>query len=195
MADTAFSGLRSPRLVLRRLREDDLGAICAYRSLPAVARYQSWDTFDRAAGERLIAEQQGRWPDCPGTWFQMAIVVAACDIVAGDCGLHTRGDDPRQVELGITLAPEFQRQGYATEALACVLDYAFLRLEKHRATAVVDAANAPAAALFARLGFRREGHYVENVWFKGAWGDEFYFGVLRREWLSGNTALRSDAPP
>jgi RimJ/RimL family protein N-acetyltransferase len=58
----------------------------------------------------------------------------------------------------------------------------FGALGKHRASAVIDADNQPAAALFRRLGFRREGHFIENVWFKGAWGSEDVFALLSREW-------------
>jgi RimJ/RimL family protein N-acetyltransferase len=50
----------------------------------------------------------------------------------------------------------------------------------HRVTAITDAENAPAAELFRRLGFRREAHHVENVWFKCRWGSEFLFAILRR---------------
>ena len=38
--------------------------------------------------------------------------------------------------------------------------------------AVADARNTPAANLLERVGMRREGHFVENVWFKGRWGDD-----------------------
>ena len=34
-----------------------------------------------------------------------------------------------------------------------------------------------------RLGLRREGHFVQNVWFKGKWGDEYLYAILRNEWL------------
>jgi len=40
--DEAFSELRSERLELQRFRPDDLAAFVAYRSDPAVARYQGW---------------------------------------------------------------------------------------------------------------------------------------------------------
>ena len=63
-----------------------------------------------------------------------------------------------------------------------MLDHLLGALGKHRVTATTDAENAAAAALFGRLGFR-EGHFRQNVWFKGRWGDEFLFAILNEEWL------------
>ena len=191
MADNAFTELRSPRLILRRLRRDDLAALCVYRSLPEVARYQSWESFGPDEAARLIDDQAGREPGVSGTWFQLAIVEAATGLVVGDCGLHCRQEDPRQMEVGITLAPAHQGRGYATEAVECLLGFVFGRLGKHRVAAVTDAENRPAASLFRRLGFRREAHFVEHVWFKGAWGSEFVFALLQRDWKQGRTSCRS----
>lgn len=174
--------LRTPRLHLRTLRPEDAAPLVAYRSLPEVARYQAWEGFDLAAAERLLADQAGLVPNTPGTWLQLALVLAEAGSVVGDCGLHFLANDPRQVELGITLAPAHQGRGLAAEALTAVLAYLFGELEKHRAIAVTDAANHAAAALFLGLGFRREGTFVENCWFKGAWGSECLFALLRREW-------------
>jgi RimJ/RimL family protein N-acetyltransferase len=182
MASIELTELQTPRLVLRRLRTDDLAVLCAYRSLPEVARFQSWDTFGPDDGARLIAEHSCRAPNIPGTWLQLAIVRTDSGEMIGDCGLHFLEGDGRQVELGITLAPPHQGRGYATEGLAGVIDHVFRRLEKHRVTAVTDAENVAAAALFDRLGFRREAHFVQNVWFKGRWGSEFAFALLRTEW-------------
>src|SRR5262249_1348922 len=147
-----------------------------------VARYQSWESFGPDAGAGLIAEHSHQEPNVPGKWFQLAIVRSDTGELIGDCGLHCPLDYPCQLELGITLAPEHQGRGYATEALSTVIQFAFTSLEKRRITAVTDAENGPAAALFLRLGFRQEGHFVENTWFKGRWGSEFAFGLLRREW-------------
>jgi RimJ/RimL family protein N-acetyltransferase len=80
-----------------------------------------------------------------------------------------------------------QGHGYATEAIECLLDFVFDRLGKHRVAAVTDAENRPAASLFRRLGFRQEAHFIEHVWFKGAWGSEFVFALLRREWEQRRT--------
>ena len=180
MAD--FQELRTQRLSLRRLRDDDASALVAYRSLPEVARYQSWESFTREDAIALIASQADVVPDTPGTWLQLAIVETVSGKLIGDGGLHFRADDPQQMELGITLAPEYHGRGLATEALARVLDYCFGELAKHRVSAVTDAKNRAAAALFLRLGFRQEAHFIEHVWFKGEWGSEYLFALLRREW-------------
>ncbi|MBX9584764.1 MAG: GNAT family N-acetyltransferase [Gemmataceae bacterium] len=175
-----FPELQTERLVLRRLMPSDAPAIARYRSLPEVARYQSWDAFTLDDAERLVADQAAVTSDASGTWLQLAIVASE---VVGDCGLHFL--DEKQVELGLTLDPGHQGKGLAAEALRAVLDHLFGTLDKNRVVATTDAENAAAAALFARLGFRREAHHVRNVWFKGLWGDEFVFGLLAAEWGRG----------
>ena len=92
--------------------------------------------------------------------------------------------EPRQAEVGFTLAPAHQGKGYGTEALRALLGYAFGTLELHRVVAVTDALNEPAAALLERVGMRREAHFLENVFFKGAWGSELLFAMLDREWAA-----------
>jgi RimJ/RimL family protein N-acetyltransferase len=113
MPDTMFRELRSARLLLRGLWSSDLPALCAYRSMPEASRYQSWEAFTPADGERLLAKVASH-PGAPGTWFQLAILLDA--VMIGDCELHCREDDPRQVEIGITLSPAHHGKGYASEA-------------------------------------------------------------------------------
>jgi hypothetical protein len=69
----------------------------------------------------------------------LAIVEKETKTIVGDCGLHCPLDDPRQMEVGITLAPS--HQGRATEALGCLLDFVFGSLDKHRISAVTGVQN------------------------------------------------------
>ncbi len=32
--------------------------------------------------------------------------------------------------------------------------------------------------------FRLEGHFIENIFFKGKWASEFQFAMLKREWAN-----------
>ena len=86
-------------------------------------------------------------------------------------------------EIGFTLARRHQGQGYATEALSGLLDHAFRDLDLHRVKAICDVKNKPAVSLLERLGMRREGTFIESVWFKEAWGSEHSYALLRREWM------------
>ena len=183
----AFS-LSSSRLLIRPLQPEDAAALCRYRSLPEIARFQSWESFGPDDAARLIAGQAGLEPGVAGTWFQLALVEKATTEVVGDCGLHCPKGDARQMELGITVSPSHQRRGYATEAVGCVLDFVFGSLGKHRAYAVTDVENGAAAALFRRLSFRQEAEFIEHRWYKGRWDSEFVFALLRREWEAARRA-------
>lgn len=190
--------LASTRLRLRRLRREDAEALCTYRSLPEVARYQYWNSFGPSDAARLIESQLTAEFDVPGTWFQLAIVHAATGSVIGDCGLHCRKEDPRQMEIGITLSPRHQGRGFADEAVGCLLNYLFGCLDKHRVFASTDVLNRSAVALCRRLGFRQEAHLVEHLWFKGRWGSEYVFAMLKREWeerQARGVATSNHTPP
>ncbi|HEX8687835.1 MAG TPA: GNAT family protein, partial [Pyrinomonadaceae bacterium] len=156
----------------------------AYLNDPLVARYQSWESYTEPQARELIEQQQGREPGRPGEWFTFAAELKETGALAGHVALSVRADDPRQAELGFTFAREFQGRGLAREAAGRVLDYVFGVLRLHRVVAVADCENVRSVALLERLGMRREAHFVENVWFKGAWGSEYLYAMLRREWES-----------
>lgn len=184
-AEVSAVELRTARLRLRPFTEADLPVFVAYRQDPEVARYQGWDdTFSAQEGRALFDRQRGVAPGTPGVWFHFGFEPAAGGPLLGDCVLHVREDDPRQGEIGFTLARGHQGKGYAAEAVGAVLDYAFGTLGLHRVVAITDARNAAAARLLERVGMRREGHYLQNVWFKGAWGDELSFALLHDEWAA-----------
>ncbi|PJJ58799.1 GNAT family N-acetyltransferase [Hymenobacter chitinivorans] len=174
---------RTTRLQLRPFQAADLPAFAAYRADPTVARFQSWEPYTAAQAEAFVASQAGAViPAPPGTWVQIAIARADTDELLGDCALCLQADDPRQAEIGITLAPVHQGQGYATEALRALLGYCFRELHLHRVMAVTDCLNQGSVALLARAGMRQEAHFRQHVWFKGGWGDEYVYALLGSEW-------------
>lgn len=176
------TSLPTRRLQLRRLQRADAESLCAYRSLPEVARYQSWETYGPEDAARLLDDQQDRDIGIPGTWLQLAVVETRTGQMIGDFGLHCLADEPCQFEVGVTFAPDWQGQGYATEALESLLHYLFTERSARRIFATTDVLNVPAAALFRRLGFRQEAHHVEHRAYKGTWTSEYVFALLAREW-------------
>jgi RimJ/RimL family protein N-acetyltransferase len=187
MSDAAFDRIKSQRLILRRFRDADLAPFVAYRNDPEVARYQSWDSFDEREARAFIREMASVQPGVPGEWFQFAVESKETEGLVGDCALQVDGQEPYRAELGFTLAREHQGMGFASEAVSRLLDYAFASLDLHRIFAIADCRNKPSWTLLERVGLRQEGHFLENIWFKGEWSDEYLYAVLKDEWLEKRT--------
>jgi len=183
MSEATFTQIESERLWIRRFKDSDLAPFMAYHNDPKVARYQSWDSCDDQEARAFIREMESAQPGVPGEWFQFAIESKQTQDLIGDCGLRVDEDEPYRAEIGFTLAREYQGRGLASEAVSLLLDYAFDTLGLHRIVAIADCRNAPSVALLERLDLRREGHFLENIWFKGRWADEYLYAVLKDEWL------------
>ena len=184
MPMTEFTTLETTRLRLRRFTDADLALFMAYRNDPEVARYQSWEGITASEARAFFQEQQKVQPGMPDQWFQIAIELKETGTLVGDCALKVEEYDERQAEIGYTLARAYQGLGVASEAVSRVLDYAFLTLGLHRVIAITDCENRASITLLERLGLRREGHFLQNVWFKGKWADEYLYAMLQEEWRS-----------
>ena len=186
MPDENFTELAGDRVLLRRFQPGDVPEFVAYRSCAQVARFQSWDApYPREEGERFVREIMRQHPDTAGEWFQFAVALRPSGQLIGDCAARPAADDPRQCEIGFTIASKHQGHGYATEAARLLVGYLFTRRGKHRITASCDARNAASAAVLERLGMRREGHLRKSTWAKGEWTDDLLYGLLRDEWHPG----------
>lgn len=183
MSKRTFTTLESERLILRRFTDADLPPFLAYLNDPLVARYQTWESFTEQQAREVIDKQKNLDPGIPGQAFTFALELKGTGALIGHVALTVGEKDDLQAEIGFTLAREFHGKGLARESSMCVLDYAFSRLGLHRVTAITDCENEGSVVLLGRLGMRREGHFIENIWFKGKWGSEYLYAVLREEWL------------
>ncbi len=170
------------RLLLNPLLASDAAALFEYRSDPDVGRYQSWAPAHLDEATDFIEDLQAVVFDTPDTWFQLAVRLRESSVLVGDLGMHFVADEPRQVEVGFTIAPAFQSRGFATEAVTGSLDHLFGDLRKHRVFASVDPRNTPCLSLLQRIGMRQEAHFRESLWFNGEWADDLVFAILASEW-------------
>jgi RimJ/RimL family protein N-acetyltransferase len=186
---TSFSTLETERLILRRFSDDDLAQFLAYLNDPFVARYQTWESYSEEQARGVIEEQKEMEPGLAGKWFTFALEHKETKKLVGHIALSLKEQDQQQAEIGFTLARQFHGKGLAREATARVLDYVFDVLGLHRVIAIADCENESSVNLLERLGMRREGHFIQNIWFKGKWGDEYLYAILRDEWLERRARL------
>jgi RimJ/RimL family protein N-acetyltransferase len=175
--------IRTARLDLRPFEDDDLLDLYAFHSLPDVARYLYWEarTLEetRTALERKQSEVNLTHE---GSRLTLAVVIQETARVIGEVSLTWQSVAHQQAEVGYLFHPEFQGRGYATEAVTAIMDLGFASGHFHRIYGRCDGRNVPSYRLMARLGMRREAHFIHNEIFKGEWGDELYYAILQTEW-------------
>ncbi|WP_375750502.1 GNAT family N-acetyltransferase [Vibrio sp. HN007] len=171
--------LETSRFTIRAFEKTDLSTFAEYRAQESVSRYQTWTDYSYEQALAFFERMDYTHFADNGLWFQLAIASKTSNELLGDVALHFI--DNEQIEIGFTIAPKHQKQGVATEAVYAVLDYLFNTLNKHRVIATTDARNAASYQLLEKLRFRREAHFVQNIFFKGEWGDEYQYALLKTE--------------
>lgn len=177
--------IETPRLLIRALQITDLEAFHVYRSNPDVAKYQNFHPMSLEDCEAFIRRNLNKLYGQPGQWVQYAIENKAARNMIGDCAIHLHAPDPRIAEIGITISHLEQRKGYAKEALLGILSFLFDQKDIHRVVETADAENIASINMLKSVGFRQEGYFIENIFFKGKWGSEVQFAMLKREWEEG----------
>ena len=180
---TLTEPIRTERLTLRLLTMDDVDDAYAYQSLEEVARYELFEPRTR----EQVAEKIEKWRHATALEKDDDYIQFAIDLdgrVIGELFFEIKRAKDQLGEIGWTINPAFQRQGYATEAATAVLELAFKTLELHRVQAELDPRNDASVALCSKLGMRHEAHFVADLWFKGEWGDTGMYAILEREWLA-----------
>lgn len=182
--------LNTERLLIRNLSATDLMDFYFYRSNPDVTKYQGFDVYTiRQAAAFIQAEQDKRFGQA-GQWVQYGLENKKTGRIIGDCAIKLREEDTRMAEIGITISHLEQKKGYAKEALSAILNYLFSLENFHRVVEIVDAENIASIQLLKSVGFREEGHFIENVFFKGKWGSERQFAMLKQEWLTVKPTIK-----
>lgn len=92
----------------------------------------------------------------------------------------------RAAKMGILIGPEFQGQGYGSEAIGWALEWAFMHAGLHRVALTYTEWNTRASKVYEKLGFVLEGRRREALWKDGRWWDSLDMGILSREWAEKN---------
>jgi RimJ/RimL family protein N-acetyltransferase len=172
---------KTDRLNIRPVLTEDKESVFEYRSDSETNKYQGWIPKNIEDVEVFIGKISNEI-NVPETWFQFVIIEQESDTLIGDIGVHFMDSENKQVEVGCTLNKDYQGKGYATESLRTIIDYLIQTLNKHRIITSIDPANSDSIRLVERLGFRKEAHFIESLFFHGKWVDDIVYAILEKEW-------------
>ncbi len=175
--------MKSERLYLRPIMEEDLAELAAFFYEPSNVKYYIptlWRRYTPEQVRGLLAD----WHD-QSAYFVYAICMNEDDSVVGLANLDGVNYINGNSEVGIAItAVERQGQGLAEEALRLLITYCFDEMRLHRVWARIVAANEASLRLFRKLGFREEGRLREQLRREGGYIDMIFMGLLEDEWRS-----------
>ena len=144
--------IRTSRLLLRPLQDEDAEQLCILRSDPEVNRY-----IDRPKGFTL--------PEChafikkiadatrTGKSYYWAICPQPGNVLGGTICIWNISEDRKSAEIGYELLPKFQGHGLMKEAVAAVVSYCFEKTSIHELWGVTHFANQASIKILEQYAF------------------------------------------
>ncbi len=175
--------LLGKRIKLRRLDDHDASALFELYSDPEVMRHWNhapWASVDQAK----MAIDEARLDYASGTSLHCAIEHRTTGALIGSCALYAITAPHRCASLGYLLSKKYWGQGYLSEAMRVLLDYAFTELDLNRVEADVNQCNTGSIKALESLGFRHEGCMRERWIVDGKKHDTQSYGLLSDDWLA-----------
>lgn len=171
--------METERLVIRRFYADDWEGLHEYLSQSEIVKYEPYDVFTEESSKLEAvsrSENEAFW----------AVCLKDSNKLIGNVYLAKQDFDTW--ELGFVFNSRYQGKGYATEASYALVNDVFLNKNARRVIAMCNPLNEKSWKLLERLGMRKEGHLVKNIYFKKdnnnqpIWADTYEYGILKEEW-------------
>lgn len=171
-----------------------------YLRLPMMADRAAWTDLRQRGAEYLRPWEPVWAPDhFSKRGFQNRVYWARKTQEAGDglpCFIFRKSDDvllgaitldnirrgPAQAaSLGYWIGQDFGRQGYMSEAITALVNYAFAKLDLSRIEAATLPENAPSRGVLEKSGFKYEGVAQSYLQINGRWRTHVLYACLRND--------------
>ncbi len=166
------------RLIIRGFAGNEGYDLYEYLSDKEVVKYEPYRPFSL---QQAMAEAKRRTDDKSF----LAVALKNGKLIGN---LYLSKGEYGTWEIGYVFNRNYWKQGYAGESTEALIHYLFEKENAWRIIAKCDPMNTNSWSLLERLGFRREGHLLKNLYFfqdehgKPIWKDTFEYGILKEEW-------------
>lgn len=171
--------LTTDRLIIRSFSENDGDDLYEYFSNPKVLEFEPYKPFTK---EEAYVEAKRRVSD-----ERFLAVCLKNGKVIGN--IYFAKEEFETWEVGYVFNERYWGNGYATESLLALMQYAFDNLGTRRIIAMCDPKNPDSWKLLERVGMRREGTLLQNVYFftdeegNPLWKDTYEYAILKSEFI------------
>ncbi len=158
--------IETPRLLLRPYCMTDARSWLRIEKDPTIASSLHWPHRDAHQALEHLRDRTHHTTVAHVDDF-LVLAMELDGAVIGDVSMHLRdaAPDTRGVEAGWLQLADYRGRGYATEAVAALLEFAFDTVHAHWVSAVIDKQNLRSRSLAQRLGFHAEAESAGQVTF------------------------------
>ena len=169
------------RLNLRAVFPADAQSIFELMSDPKVSQHHELETFETIHQAHELISKFTNWfqNDQAVRW---AILRKDSSELIGTCCFDTFHPKYQSLNLGYNIRSDHWGQGYATEAVTTIIDYAFqfgIVGPVNRIQAITVPVNVASEKVLEKIGFEKEGLMRQYGFWKGKFHDMNLFSLLK----------------
>lgn len=145
--------IRTQRLVLRPIREEDLLSMHEFVSDRESTKYMIYyPLYSLSETKEFLSQDIRQWDEEKPHHLNFSVMLEGAHI--GSIAMYFEGGET-EMELGWILNSRYKGKGYAYEASKALIDYAAGNMGIKRVYACCDSENEPSYRLMERLGMKK----------------------------------------
>lgn len=172
--------LSTKRLLLRDYKSEDWERVHIYGSDPEFSQYELWGPNTLDDTHKFVNEMVEQSISNPRFKFDFAICLKDSGVLIGGCGIRRETELSQVANLGWAINPEFQNNGYATEAAKALIDFGLNTLKLSVIYATCDTRNLASFKVMEKLGMKQVGMINGDKKVKGYLRDSYRYELLTK---------------
>lgn len=182
-----FPELKTPRLLLRKLKPSDASDIFYLRTNKRILTHLHRKPETNKHQIVRYIHQMNAYTGLKSLVLWGIRIKGKTQVIGTICLWNIDAENHRG-EVGFVLNPRYQRKGYMTEALRAVLEFAFAVNNFNTISGYVSPENNDSIKLLTKSGFKREAHFRESVYYNNEFLDMYVYGIRRKDFLKSAAA-------
>ena len=173
-----FPVLKTDRLTLREIRVSDAPEIFEMRASGRVNQFIARPNMGKLEDSVVLAEKT-----IQAYQNQQAIgwagILRDSNEIIGTCGFNQIDFYNLRAEIAGELSVDYWGKNVALEAVEAIIRFGFETMNLHTIEAKVSPGNRGAIFLMEKIGFKKEAHYVDRIYFNGSFSDMAVYTLIR----------------
>lgn len=174
----AFPVLKTARLTMREIRMADAEKIFEMRSNGRVNQFIARDNMDKIEKSLDLTERTiNAFKTKAGIGW--AGILRNNNQIIGTCGFNQIDYLNLRAEIGGELSTEYWGKNIAFEAVNAIIEFGFDVMNLHAIEAKVSPNNRGAIFILSALGFEKEAHFKDRIYFNNQFFDMAVYTLIK----------------